>query len=319
MPLFWFAGMVFFLWMATAEGEKALSLSTRVDKRTIRVGDEFLYEISVTHPSEVLVTLPGEGVDLGPFEMKRSRPLPRRTNGDEITEGVSLLLTIFKLGVWQIPSMGIPYTDYRKRTLPESSYEEARSAGTSFGTRGIERTEPIEITVQSLLGEEPPPPMDIQKLKHPERDKGLWVIFKTVALLLLLVGIFCVGIYGVIRLMPKPVARISREDPSKVSSRALAALKKKVTEGAVTVAHYKELSKVLRDYLAKQYDPLTLHLTTTELCERMASYPPCRGMNDAVKEILKTSDLVKFSDRPVNQEEFASFLKSAEGIFSASP
>ncbi|MBI4437283.1 MAG: hypothetical protein HY590_07725 [Candidatus Omnitrophica bacterium] len=305
-------------WTEEAPGGKALTLSARVDKRTIRVGDEVLYEIRATHPSDVLVTLPGEGIDFGPFEAKRYRPLPRRSGGEEVTEGVDFFLTIFKPGVWQIPPLDIPYTDYRKRALPESSVEEALSAGSSLGMRGIEKTEPVEITVQSLLGEEPSAPMDIQKLRTPERNKGLRVIFKTFALLLLSIGVVCIGIYGIIRLMPKPIARISREDPSNAALRALAELKKKMTGGTVTVMHYKELSKTLRDYLAKQYDPLTLHLTTTELLERMVNYPPCRSITDKAQEILRISDLVKFSDRPVDSEEFTTFLKSAEEIFSSS-
>jgi len=311
--------VVFLFLPRSAFALSPLSVSVHVDKKTATLGDEIVYEISATHPTDVLVKFPGEEIDFSPFELKRYRPLSRREAGEEVTEGFRYFLTIFKLGVWKIPPVTISYTDYRKRDLPESSYESEHTLNKTAGVWGSVVTEPVEMTVVSLLGEEAPPVLDIQRLKMPEENL-FWPVFRKVGGILFLMGVICLGIYGAIRFFPKPVPHTLRENPVESSLRDLRELKKKVDREVLTVGHYEELSKILRRYLAKQFDPLTLHLTTLELRQKIFSYSPCRDIAEKACELLTIFDLVKFANRSVSKGEFDSFLNEIEAIIrSAEP
>lgn len=286
-------------------------VSTRVDKQSITVGDEITYEISVTHPHDVLVKLPTNDEAFYPFEVKRHRPLPRRVREGQMTEGNLYFLTTFQLGKWKIPSLRILYTDYRERFLPGAAQETLRSLKEEE-FKGSVATEPVDIEVKSILGEEAPPIVDIQRIKKPE--KNLWSLFKKVGSIFFFVGVLCIGIYGVIRLLPKPVSGMSKVDPVAFSLRSLGEFKKKVDGETVSTTHYETLAKILREYLARQFDPLTLDLTTTELAQRMSRYPPCEVISEKVNHILTVSDLVKFASRRISQEEFHIFLNETERI-----
>ena len=296
-----------------ALGTSPLTLSAHVDRNSITVGDEISYEINVTHPSDVSVRLPGEDADFSPFELKRYRPLPRHEEGDEVTEGTRYFLTIFKLGVSKIPPETVSYTDYRTRSLPGSSYDSARSVEKGVGIQGIMATEPIEINVGSVLGEGAPTEVDIQRLKV-EKENVFLSFFKKFGRILLIVGIVCLGIYGIFRLLPKPQTYLKEEDPVQFSLRDLGKFKKKLNGQMPIVSHYEELSKILRLYLAKQFDPLSLHLTTDELRRQMSHYPPSRAVAEKAYHILSVADLVKFANRAVSSDELSIFVREAEEI-----
>ena len=290
-----------------------LTLSAHVDKNSITVGDEISYEISATHPSDVSVRLPGEDADFSPFELKRYRPLPRHEEGDEITEGARYFLTIFRLGASKIPPATVSYTDYRMRSLPGSSYDSVQSAERGMGIQGTVATEPVEINVGSVLGEEAPAEVDIQRLKT-EKESLFWSLFKKIGRVLLVTGVACIGIYGIFRLLPKSQAHVKGEDPVQLSLRDLGKFKKKLNGQMPAVSHYEELSKILRFYLAKQFDPLSLHLTTDELHRQMSKYPPSRAVSEKAYHILSVADLVKFANRATSPDELNTFVREAEEI-----
>lgn len=304
-----FATVSVFLLFPELVFSKGPSLSVRVDKEAITLGDEITYEISTTHHEDILMDWPDEETRFSPFELKRYRPLPRQEVGNQVTEGVRYTLTIFKLGVWKIPSLTIFYTDYRKPSLPESPRK--THSVREEGSRRSLVTEPIEIRVRSVVGEEVTPVLDIQRLKSPEENILLgWI--KKIGTILLAIGAVCLFGYGVIRLLPKPVPRVVREDPVKISLRDLGEFKKSFQGKKVTKAHYEHLSKILRRYLAKQFDPLTLDLTTKELYQQMSQYRPCQSLADKVSEVLTACDLVKFADRDASEGELDLFIKEVE-------
>ena len=313
-PLRLLVGLVLLLLLQTvAFGTPPLTLSAHVDKNSMTVGDEIIYEVSVTHPSDVTVRFPGEEVDFSPFELKRYRPIPRHEEGGDITEGIHYFLTIFRLGVSKIPPVAISYTDYRKRTLPESSSESAESVGRGMGTRGSVETDPIEIRVVSVIGEETPSVVDIQRLKT-EKENPLWSVSKKIGRILLVIGMACLVVYGIIRLLPKPQAYLRKEDPLQAAVRDLEKFRRKLEGQMPTVFHYEGLSKILRRYLADQFDPLSLHLTTGELRREMSGYSPCRVIAEKTHHILSIADLVKFANQQPSHGELDTFVKEAEDI-----
>ncbi|MFH1858163.1 MAG: hypothetical protein ABH845_04600 [Candidatus Omnitrophota bacterium] len=293
---------------------KPPSISARVNKEVITVGDEIIYELETTHSSSVLIDFPKEDdADFAPFEMKRYRPLPRREAGDQVSEGRQYVLTIFKLGRWKIPALEIPYTDYRQKSIPESTSPTERYESSGMGTRRTVTIQSIEIEVKSILGEGMPETLDIQRLKTPGESR-FWKVFQKAGLALFAIGILFLGSYGFIRFMPKPVPRISREDPAIAALRELHAFKKKHGREAPFAGHYEMLTRILRHYLARQFDPLRLDLTSTELHQQMTQYRPCQAIAEGVRQILTVADLVKFSDRKASQEEFEMMLRDSEEI-----
>ena len=305
--------MLLFLPQEGVLGTPPLTLSAHVDRNSITVGDEISYEISVTHPSDVSVRLPGEDTDFSPFELKRYRPLPRHEEGNEVTEGARYFLTIFRLGVSKIPPMTVSYTDYRTRSLPGSAYDSMKSTEKGMGIQGTMATEPIEINVGSVLGEETPAELDIQRLKT-EKESLFWSLFKKFGRVLLVIGVACIGLYGIFRLLPKPQAHVKEEDPVELLLRDLGEFKRKLNGQMPSVSHYEELSKILRLYLAKQFDPLPLHLTTDELLRQMSKYPPSRAVAEKTYHILSVTDLVKFANRATPLDELNTFVREAEEI-----
>ena len=308
---FWLGLMMsplFFPGEATAE---IPSVTVQVDKESITIGDEITYELRITHGSHVVVELPKEETDFSPFELKRYRPLPRREVGNQITEGTRYFLTIFRLGTWKIPSFTIPYTEYRSATLPEPSLR-GRLTERGVGRRRFISTDPLEIHVKSVLGEAVPLALDIQRLKTPERLVSQ--LFKRAGLILFAMGALCIGIYGLIRLLPKPVPRMARIDPTQSSLKDLKTFQKKWLRQSITKAPYEDLSKILRCYLANQYDPLRLDRTTTELHDQMLQYRRCQPIAEKTHRILTIFDLVKFANRKTSQGELENFLRETEEI-----
>ncbi len=289
-----------------------ITLSVHLDKSSVTVGDEIVYEIRVQHPRDVVVRFPDEKFDFSPFELKHYRPLSRREADGEVTEGIHYFLTIFKVGVSKIPPIPVSYLDYRERGLPSSFSESGRSIEGGV-LQGSVVTEPVEITVVSVLGKEAEPTTDIQKLKT---EKENWVRFlvRKAGKFFLIVGAICVGLYGIIRLLPKPHRILKREDPVQSSLRDLGKVRKGIEKGGAARDHTEILSKLLRRYLADQFDPLSLHLTTSELCTQMLHYPPCRAITEKVQHLLSTADLVKFANRETSQGELNDFVKEAEEI-----
>ncbi len=302
---------VMLLWIKpeTCQASPPLSLATRVDKRSMTVGDEIVFEVIATHPRDVAVTLPDEEANVAPFEIKKYRPLPRRNSGEEMVEGVGYTLTIFKTGSWHVPPVDVFYTDYRERSLPQESG--GGIPGQREGLRGSMRTEPVNVFVMSVLGEAPPLEKDLPSSRFSS-GVSAGGLFKQIARSLFWVGFFSLGLYGVIRFWPKPVSRLIREDPSRIAFQQFSELRKKRGTESHTPSDYDTLSKILRQYLAKQFDSLPLYLTTEEFLERMRHHPRCALFAEGVSDLLKTCDLVKFSNRAIKTEEFDAFLKIAE-------
>jgi len=288
-----------------------IDLTQSANQTSVTVGDEIVFEVKATHPRHIHIEFTGEGTEFSPFEMKRYRPLPRKESGDQITEGMRYFLTVFKLGDLEIPPIPVAYIVYEKGTLPEPS----RVVGSSFkslGNRRMMHTEPVPIEVKSVLGEKPPETLDIQRLKTPER--GVLFYVKQGRVLFLFIGVIFMGVYGVIRLMPKSVPTFKRVNPVVVFFKDYKAFQKELKGVTLSPLHYARLSKLLREYLEQQFDPLPQHLTTEELHEAMLRYPPSRKIAEKTYLLLKTSDLVKFANERISDEEFSSFMKEAEDI-----
>lgn len=303
--------ILFFLFAGTASA-KPPSVSVRVDKTEITVGEEVVYEVRVTHSPQTLIDFPEEARFFSPFELKRYRPLAKEESPRLITEGRRYVLTLFRLGEREIPPLTIFYTDYGSSGLPAPVSPRERLARRGLGVRKSVTTEPVAIRVKSVLGKEAPQGLDIQVLKQPEET--LWTLLRRVGTVLFSVGALFLGAYAVVRLLPKPVPRILREDPVQAALRDLKALRKAWNGTGPTKNHYEALSGLLRRYLAGQFDPLTLDLTTSELCRQMSRYRPCRAIAEKVCRILQEADLVKFANRRGSSEEFQSFLKETEEV-----
>ncbi len=309
-------GIGFLLFGSVAEAKPPVQWYTRLDKDVVTVGDEITYEISVTHPKGIIVQFPTEEKVFDPFELKRHRPFPRREEGIQVTEGIRYVLTIFRVGEWQIPALTIDYTDYRESALPESPLKQGQA---SSGVRSSVSTEPLTVLVRSVLGESPSPGLDIQKLKPPKEDR-LPRIFRTAAVAFLSVGALCIGLYGFIHFLPKQIPRLQREDPKITFGRELRILRQKLDQQrVVTPQDYENLARSLRRFLSGEYDPLSLHWTTHELHERMTEYPPTRSIADRVHQILSASDLVKFASREISRDELELFLRDLEGLLPEKP
>ena len=287
-----------------------IELSVKAEPKTVNVGDEITFEIQVRHLPDVQVFLPGTEVTLSPFEVKRYRPLPRSEEGGFVKEGGSYRLTIFELGTYVIPSLSIPYANYEARGLPPPSLREGSIPETDRIPRQFVKTQPIPIVVRSLLQEKE----EVEKntsLPLRESDTfpvpGVIHLAKRIVAFLAGVGFLSLTVYGVFYFWPKTSGYRPPIPPHRIAEKVLREIEHH-PEGGGAKELYVQLSGVLREYLAKRFETLSLHLSTGELLSKIKEERALAPFLPQFSDFFRQVDLVKFADSPASTEEWRRLL-----------
>jgi len=306
-------GIPVMLCVAALYGQKA-TIETSAEPTTITIGDYITYRVEITHEPRIAIAWPGAAAELGQFQIvdfEAADPVVLKDGREK--EVIKYFISTYDVGEWTIPPTAIAYYD---------SVED-----TTF----VLRTEPIKITVKSLLSDEDWKRIkaiteadttlagkekqiaagravqmakekllrDITAPRKLERDKLFWIGIAVVALLLagLIVGFIWWrkrrGIPGSIFSFSAPPL-----PPHELALSEIAAL---VAKDYISTGQFKKfytrLADIVREYIENRVGVSALELSTSETMEnlRKSNFPLREDDLDIVKSTLERCDLVKFA------------------------
>ncbi|MGC9314153.1 MAG: hypothetical protein ACP5G4_00840 [bacterium] len=288
------------------------SIETHAEPTTITIGDIIEYRVVITHSPNIEIAWPGAGAELGQFQITDYK-LGDESDTEEGLKRREIIyyISTYDTGDWTIPPTAIAYT------ADDSVH--------------FLRTEPIQITVKSLLSEEDWARIrsftetdtqyagmekqiaagkalqmakeellrDVTDIKRIPRDPKFWIGLGVVALILagLIIGFLYWrkhrGKEGGIFSLSAP-----KIPPHEVALAEFAALlaSQLIAKGDFK-AFYSELSEILRDYIENRIGVQALELSTFETIQNLeeSGFPLDDDQIKNVREILNRCDLVKFA------------------------
>ncbi|MEW6355198.1 MAG: BatD family protein [Planctomycetota bacterium] len=253
------------------------------DKTAIKIGERFIYTITITADEGITTVLPEIPKDLGPFavlDVKRETPVID-ANG-KTTAKVVCILTTYELGKPVIPATDVKY-DLKD------------------GSRGVTTTEAVVVDVVSALppGEKMKDIRDIRGIydfspsprEQPREASALLIIL--LALVILLIAALTLGAYLSWRrtdqarlLLPHEfaLAEIERLRNSDL-----------IAKGKIKEFHYR-LSLIARRYVESRFGLRAPDRTTEEFLQELAKTNLLRASEKALLEdLLRQCDLAKFA------------------------
>ncbi len=281
-----FSGIVcLFLLFAFAAAQQVdeplIEVKSQVDTATVTIGDHIRYSIIIDRKKGVRIIQPGQGINLGQFEIKDYDFHEPQEKDGRIIERYDYVIAAYDTGRFTIPPYPLAYFPSSADSVPS-----------------IIEAPAIEIYVKSVLkGEEAPqlkdikPPIDI-----PFNYRRLLVVL----LILLLVGgaiFFAYRLWK--RKQEKGYLFTPPPPPPPAHEQALADLQKLFASDLLQNEQFKEfftrLSEIIRTYLERRYFIAALEETSSEILNDLQEHISEDELKDLLKDILTVSDLIKFA------------------------
>jgi len=280
-----------------AQGE--VSVSARVDRSTITIGDLITYTVEVVHDKGVDVRLPGLGENLGSFEIRDYRVYdPQKQNG-KIINRVDYVISTFEVGEFEIPPVAVRYS-----IPPDTAVR-------------VIRTEAIKITVESL---KPSEDGDIRDIKPPVElpfDWRPYLLYGGLALALAVLGFFLFW-YLKKRSRGEPILpgkpEIARPPHELAYEELEALLAQNLLEKGEIKRFYSEISEIIRRYIEGRYQVPAMERTTTELLDDLRGIGVEVDHVELIAAFLERCDLVKFAKYQPSEEEHRDTVERARQI-----
>jgi hypothetical protein len=253
---------------------------------TVTVGQPFRLEIRVRAPAGAAITFP-DGPDSGATVQALDPRIVREAGDSRAVDQTA----IYRLAAWDVGTLEIKLPDVVVRTP------------------GHEEKVPmlaLRIVVRSVL------PLD-SALRVPKPARGLIVSplipWWIVALILALV----VAAIWWLRRRRRAVLPVAAIDPFARAEREFARIEALgLVEAGERGRFVTLMIEALRDYLAARYPAATLSLTSDELLAALREAPAVP--HDALRDLMRGADLVKFERRTVSTTEALSVAIAARGI-----
>ncbi|MFQ5674975.1 MAG: hypothetical protein ACE5G1_03690 [bacterium] len=272
-------------------GGSSISIDSKVDKSTIKIGDLVTYSVIVTRAPEVQVDMPELAANLGTFEIRDYIVHDPMTVEGKIVDRVDYVISTFDIGEFEIPPLSFYYSK-----PPDSTKHELK-------------TQKLKIVVESL---KPSEAGDIRDVKGPldlPRDYRKWIIWGSIgfASLVMLSILFYIwrrrkagkGLLPEKVEPPRPAHEIALEELAALKASSLLA------EGKAK-QFYIEISEIIRRYIEGRYFIIAMELTTHELIETLKSAHVSSEEIDIIYDFLAKCDMVKFAKhRPSDSENLA--------------
>jgi hypothetical protein len=231
---------------------------------------------------------PGEGVNLGQFEIKDYKVYdPVREEG-RIEEKFEYVISVFDTGTFVIPPFPVAY-------FPTDSLGEYKLIEASA----------ITIFVESVIQDEE---RQLRDVKPPIDIPYNYIILFTVLASVILIGTMAYLGYRLYKKRketgylikppepPRPAHEIALKDLEELIKKDL------ISEGLIK-EFYSEISEIIRRYIEGRFFIPALEETSGEILRELKNQDIHEDIQNRAKEILELSDLVKFAKyKPVDKE-----------------
>ncbi len=279
-----FLNILFILSVAAslqAQDKGLIEVRAEVDTSVITIGDRITYSIIINRDEHLRTARPGEGLNLGQFEIKGyDFPEAQHQNG-RVIERFNFNISVYDTGHYAIPPFPVAY--FLDDTTSKYSIIEAPA---------------VPIFVKSVMNSDEAGTLkDIKEPIEIPFDYWFWflvsaaVIFLIVAAWLLYYFIKKHREKGYLFSPPpppRPAHEIALEELEKLFASDL--LQKKLFK-----AFFSRLSEIMRIYLEGRYFIAALEKTTAEIMRELHRHEQDKERRNMLEQLLTLSDLVKFA------------------------
>jgi hypothetical protein len=270
------------------ESRPLIEVNSSVDTSRITIGDRITYTISINYVDTMRVEKPGEGVNLGQFEIKDYKIYDPVQEKGRIEQKFEYVISVFDTGRFVIPPFPVAY-------FPTDSLA---------GYKLIEAS-PITIYVESVVQDEQ---RELRDIKPPiDIPYNYFVLFSVLSSVLLIGAMVYFG-YRLYKKHKETGYLIKPPEPPipahEIALSALEELMKKdlLSDGFIK-EFYIEISEIIRRYIEGRFFIPALEETSGEILRELKNQDIEKEIQQKVKEILESSDLVKFAKyKPTSKE-----------------
>ena len=280
---FLFAGNIF-----CQDLKPLIEVNSSVDTSVITIGDRIKYSISIEHADTLRVAQPGEGVNLGQFEIKDYQIHEPVDKEGRIYKKYDYVISVFDTGKFTIPPFPIAY-------FPTDSMSDYR----------IIEASPINIYVKSVVLDDKKELRDIKQPIYIPYNYFFLISMISIGILIIISGFLTYKLYKKRKEKgylfkppepPRPAHEIALESLN-------ALLDKQLIEQGKIKDFYIELSDIIRHYIEGRYYISALEETSSEILFDVKEQDIAQNLYDNLKELLELSDFVKFAKYiPTEQE-----------------
>jgi len=281
--------------------EPAVSLSARVNRTEISIGDIIEFVVTVEYPEGVTVKVPSVGEKMGEFFIRDiNLPRPRKSNG-KTTESFEYKLTTYLVGDIDIPPVEVEYT-YRN----EKGQNVEKTLSTDPITVHVKRTAPKEAT-------------EIRDIKGPVELPVDWRPYLMWGGGFLLAALVAgLAVFYLKRLAPSQREAALPAPPPPAHEQALNELERIREMNLLREGRHKEfydmVTDTLRRYIGSRYDFNAIEMTTGEIISALDGKLRKLKIKESIADILRESDLVKFADHVPPAERETKLIDECRSI-----
>lgn len=276
-----FCVIVFAVSPLFAQEKSLIEVKSEVDTSTITIGDRINYSIIIDRDKDLRIMKPGEGLNLGMFEIKDYKFHDPVEEEGRLIEKYDFTISVYDTGKFTIPPFPIAY-------FPVDTSQQYK----------IIEASPIDIYVKSVIsGDDAKELKDIKFPLSIPFNYFFWISMAAVAILVIVISYLAYLLWkrrkekGYI-FSPPPLPRPAHEV-------ALEALESLYQSSLLEKKQFKEffsrLSDILRLYLEGRYFFDALEETTNEIVIDAKKHVEETDLLNNLKNILELSDLIKFA------------------------
>jgi len=291
-----------------AQEQAIIEVMSEVDTATITIGDRINYSIIIDRDAELKIAKPGEGLNLGMFEIKDYTFHDPEEKNNRLIERYDFSISVYDTGKFTIPPFPIAY-------FPED---------TSKAFKIIEAPA-IDIFVQSVISGEDS--KELKDIKFPLYIPFNYIFWISMGVVLILIGVISYLGYLIWKRRKEKGYLFSPPPPPVPAHEiALSDLEKLFKSDLLQNKRYKEffsrLSTIVRAYLEGRYFFSALEETTSEIMTDIEQHIEDNDLKSYMKNILELSDLIKFAkyipevkEIDIAKEQALDFVNSTKIIY----
>ncbi|MDD5066062.1 MAG: hypothetical protein PHF84_03340 [bacterium] len=278
-----------------AAPETPVSIKTGTDRTTIHIGDPVNFYIVISYEKDIRLELPASGNTIGPFEIKDQNISDVAVSSSENPKKIiNYTITTYYLGDIEIPGLEIGYIDRNNK-------------------QAVIKTEPVIIKVMPVK-KLPNDTDDIRNLKEQVSLPTYWWLLILILLLLAGLGWLVYQKYWKTKkvkeeILPRVTENILSEDEEALEKIRQLGTKGYLENGLIK-EYYFELNEIIRQYLHRRYDLITLERTSYEIIQDLKKLL----VKDALESYIRffnDTDMVKFAKYTPSVNEIKGITPSA--------
>ena len=270
------------------ETKPLIQVNSEVDTSRITIGDRIRYTISIDHVDTMRVERPGEGANLGQFEIKDYKIYDPVHEDGRIYQKFEYVISVFDTGTFVIPPFPVAY-------FPTDSAGEYKLIEASA----------ITIYVESVIQDTE---RELRDIKPPIDIPYNYLLLISVLSSLILIGIL---VYYGLRIYRKRKERgyllKPPEPPRPAHEIALEALGELLNKDLLSQGLFKqfyiEISDILRRYIEGRFFIPALEETSHEIMSELNNQELDKPILKLARESLDLADLVKFAKYISSEKE----------------